>query len=136
MPTKSGDKVVRRRAVEVPPITPGRLAEIRGIPDEAIDTSDIPELPRGHRVRRDRDGRLPPRRGAIREAIASVMASRAMTPYALWKGAQAHCPTITETAVGEFLKGKRSIGIEYVEALLLAADLRIVRNSPPASPED
>ena len=31
-----------------------------------------------------------------------------------------HCPTLSETAVGEFLKGRRSIGLEYLEAIVLA----------------
>jgi hypothetical protein len=128
MPTNLDGKIIRHRASDIQPISPNRLAEIRAIPDEAIDTSDIPELPHGHRIYRDRDGRIPTRRNAIREAIVHAMTSREMTVYGLWKEAKAYCPTITETAVGEFLKGKRKIGIDYVEALLAAANLIVTRN--------
>jgi hypothetical protein len=127
MPKNSEDKIVRYRAAEIPPISPERLADIQGIPDDAIDFSDIPEMPQGQRLRRDANGRLPRRNSVIRDAILSAMSERGMTTYALWKEAKEHCPTITETAVGEFLKGQRSIGLAYVEALLAAAGLTIVR---------
>ncbi len=55
------------------------------------------------------------------------MASREMTTYALWKEARTYSPTISEMAIGEFLKGRRSIGIEYLEAILAALQLEIRR---------
>ncbi len=57
------------------------------------------------------------------------MAERGMTAYALWKEAKTHSPTISETAVGEFLKGIRSIGLEYLEAIMASLDLKILRPS-------
>ena len=54
------------------------------------------------------------------------MADRGLTAFALWKAARVHSPTISETAVGEFLKGERSIGLPYVEALLAATGLVVV----------
>jgi hypothetical protein len=44
-----------------------------------------------------------------------------MTRYELWKRARAHCPTISESAVYEYLRGQRQIGVAYVEALMRAA---------------
>jgi hypothetical protein len=128
MPKNSEDRIVRRRADGIPPISSDRLAEIQAIRDEDIDYSDIPQLPRGPRLRRDENGRLPERNSVIRDAILSAMSERGMTTYALWKEAREHCPTITETAVGEFLKGQRSIGLGYIEALIAAAGLTIVRS--------
>lgn len=127
MATNSEGKTVRWKAGDLPPITPERLAELKAIPDEAIDFSDIPECAGGARLRRDADGRLPKRRSVIRDAIAASMAERGMTTYALWKEAKVHCPTISETAVGEFLKGRRSIGLEYIEALMTASGLTVTR---------
>jgi hypothetical protein len=96
------------------------------IPEEAIDTSDIPERT-GERRRmiRDENGRLPRRRSLIRESIAAEMTAREMTTYALWKAAREHCPTISETAVGDFLKGNRSVGLEYLEAMMSALEMTI-----------
>ena len=105
-------KIVRRKVSKVRRTTPERLAEIEDIPDEAIDFSDIPELAGGQRLYRDENGRLPKRGSIIRETIAAAVASREMTNYARWKAAKEHCPTITETVIGQFLKGQRSIGIE------------------------
>jgi hypothetical protein len=118
-------KIVRRKASEVRRTTPERLAEIAAIPDEAIDVTDIPELAGGQRLYRDENGRLPKRRSVIRETIAEAVASREMTNYALWKAAKEYCPTITETVIGQFLKGQRSIGIEYLEAIMEALGLTI-----------
>jgi len=126
MPKNSEAKIVRRAAGEIPATSAEDLARMLAIPDEAVDTSDIPERTgERRRLRRDADGRLPRRRSAIREAIVAAMAAREMTTYALWKEAKARCPTISETAVGEFLKGQRSIGIEYLEAIMEALGLAV-----------
>ncbi len=127
MSKNSEDKMIHRSSLDIPPISSERLAEIEAIRDEDIDYSEIPELPHGRRLRRDENGRLPERNSVIRDAILAAAAERGLTTYALWKLAKEHCPTITETAVGEFLKGERSIGLAYVEALLNAAGLTIVR---------
>jgi hypothetical protein len=121
------DETIRMTSEEIPATTAEELARMLAIPDEAIDTSDIPERrgPR-RRLQRDGDGRLPGRQGVIRETIAAAMAERDLTVYALWKEAKAHCPTISETAVGDFLKGRRSIGIDYLEAIMHALGLTIV----------
>ncbi len=120
-------KIVRREADQIPATSAQELERMLAIPDEAIDPSDIPERPvERQRLIRDPDGRLPKkRRGLIRDSIAAVMVEREMTPYSLWKAAREQCPTISETAVGEFLKGNRSIGLDYLEAMMTALELTI-----------
>jgi hypothetical protein len=95
--------------------------------DGPIDTSDIPErLRRAARVVRDEDGRLPsPAKGMILRAILAQLGRRDMTRYELWKRARAHCPTISESAVYEYLRGQRQIGVAYVEALMRAAGVGV-----------
>ena len=120
------DKTIRRTAEEIPAASAEELARVLAIPDEEIDTSDIPERTgERHRLRRDQHGRLPARRSPIREAVQAAMAERELTAYALWKAARVHCPTISETAVGEFVQGRRSIGLPYLDAILSALNLTI-----------
>ena len=126
MASISENETIRRAEAELPATSPEELARLLAIPDEAIDTTDIPErLGERGRLRRDENGRLPRRRSPIREAILAAMEDRQMTAYAVWKQARAHCPTLSESAVGEFLKGRRSIGIEYLEAIMQALGLTI-----------
>ena len=128
-PKNSEDKIVRRKAGEIPKTSPEDMARMLAIRDEDIDTSDIPERTGARRrLRRVQDVRLARPRSVIRESIVAAMAEREMTAYSLCKAAKLYCPTISETAVGEFLKGERSIGLMYVEALLVAADLIVARN--------
>ena len=56
-----------------------------------------------------------------------------MTRYQLWKKAHAHCETLSASAVYDYLRGVRDIGIEYAEALMEAANLKVIgrgRSSP------
>jgi hypothetical protein len=41
----------------------------------------------------------------------------------LWKAARKKCPSLPESAVYEFLRGQRQIGVAYIDALLLALGL-------------
>jgi hypothetical protein len=93
-----------------------------------IDTSDIPERKIGSaRVWRDAQGRLPKRvPNMVSDAILKELGRRKMTRYELWKAARAHCATLPESAVYEFLRGQRQIGVKYLEAMLVALKLRIV----------
>jgi hypothetical protein len=63
--------------------------------------------------------------GRIRLAVVREMNRREWTSYALWKRARRTCPTLPQSAVYEFLAGTRAIGLEYVEAILNALDLRV-----------
>ena len=53
-----------------------------------------------------------------------------MTRYRLWKAAQAICPKLPQSAVYEFLRGQRDIGVQYAEALTRAAGLRLAPIGP------
>ena len=93
-----------------------------------VRTDDIPEL-NGHEtpVVRDSAGRLPRGRlGPVREAIMRSLDNHGMTRYELWNKAQVHRATLSRSAVYEYLRGVRDLGIEYAEALMTAANLKIV----------
>ena len=38
-----------------------------------------------------------------------------MTPYRLWKEAVSHCPTISQSAVYDFINGDRQLELPYAE---------------------
>jgi hypothetical protein len=92
----------------------------------SIDTSDIPERRAIHRLRRDADGRLPPRKSVIREAVRRQMRRLRFSGYRLWQLARAHYPALSQSAVHEFLKGERQLELPSIEALLAATNLRVV----------
>ncbi len=130
MPRKSAaSKLVRHKAGETPAPTPEDLARLRAGAKGPIDTSDIPEE-KGplRRIKRDAQGRLPQpipslRTSPIRLAIRAQLDRRHMTRYELWQAARVHCPRLPASAVYEFLRGQREIGLPYAEALLEAAGL-------------
>jgi hypothetical protein len=129
---KGGSRTVRKSAGEIVPSTSRDLERLRRMADRDIDTSDIPERKpaRAVRARRTREARVfNPAPSAIRDAIRRELGRRQITRYELWKRARALCPTLPESAVYEFLRGERQIGIEYVEALLSAVDLEVRRRS-------
>ena len=138
MPRKSANpKIVRRAAADLPTPTPDHLAHLRAMMGGQVDTSDIPERTgRAARVVRDEDGRLPrPAKSMILRAVLAQLGRRGMTRYGLWKGARTYCPTIPESAVYEYLRGQRQIGVVYVEALLRAAGLIVTARKLPAKPK-
>jgi hypothetical protein len=123
-------RVVRRSAGEIPSSTPRDLKRLRRMMEGKIDTSDVPARRPGPatRARRTPEGRpFTPPASAIRDAIRRELGRRQITRYELWRRARAHCPTLPESAVYEFLRGERQIGLEYVEALLAAVDLEVCR---------
>lgn len=93
-----------------------------------IDTSDVPERGASFtRLKRDAQGRLPTRKSVVREAVKREMTRRHFTAYRVWKEARGHCPTLSQSAVHEFLKGMRELELPYAEALLRALDLTVTR---------
>ena len=88
-----------------------------------IDTSDIPETRVGgaKSVGHTQGGE----HGLLRQAILSELGHRQLTRYELWKKARHFCPNLPESAVYEFLRGTRQVGVVYVEAMLQALSLRI-----------
>lgn len=131
MPRKSAAaKAVRKSAEQVSAASARDLDRLRAAQRGPIDTSDIPERRGPHaRLLRDAQGLLP-RRSMIRDAIAREVARRGITAYQLWKEAQAHCPSLSQAAVYEFLKGQRQIGLDYAEALMAATGLAVVQKPP------
>ena len=124
-------KIVRRNASDSPPATQADLARLRRAIKGAIDTSDIPEQRTAfHRLTRDSSGRLPARKSVIRDAIVQEIEHLNMTPYRLWKEAKAYCPTLSQSAVHEFIKGQRELELPYAEALMAAVHLGVARNKP------
>jgi hypothetical protein len=127
MPKKSvGRKIVRRSAAEIPPASRADLDRLRAAMQRPIDTGEIPEHRKFQRLKRDASGRLPPRKSIIREAVARQMKHLHLSAYRLWQLARVHCPTLSQSAVHEFLKGQRHLELPSVEALLAAVHLRIV----------
>jgi hypothetical protein len=132
---KRRPRMVRKSESEIASPTARDLERLRGAMQRDIDTSDIPELQPGRaaRARRTAAGKpIVPPESAIRDAIRRELDRRQITRYELWKRAHAHCPTLPESAVYEFLRGERQIGLEYVEALLTAANLEVRRRDETA----
>jgi hypothetical protein len=50
-----------------------------------------------------------------------------LTAYRLWRIARTYAPSLSQSAVHEFLKGQRQLELPSVEALLAAVNLRLVR---------
>ncbi len=98
-----------------------RLKRLAQRPDDQIDTSEVPEqdlasgrwVRGGHRV------------GGIRGAIILEMGRRGLTRYQLWKLARKHCPTLPNSAVYEYLDGRRQVGTDYIEAMLEPLGLEV-----------
>jgi hypothetical protein len=121
-------KIVRKRLGDIPPTTAADLARLRDAMKCPIDTSEIPERKGAlQRLRRDSTGKLPARKSAIRDAIIRELEHFNMTPYRLWKEAKTHCPTLSQSAVHEFIKGQRQLELPYAEALMAAVGLGVVR---------
>ena len=132
MPKKSATvKTVRKSAAEIPRASQADLDRLRAAMQGPIDTAEIPERRKFQALKRDANGRLPPRRSTIRDAVAKEMHGRHLTVYRLWQLARAHYPALSQSAVHEFLKGQRQLELPSVEALLAAVDLHVVSGTVP-----
>jgi hypothetical protein len=120
-------RVVRKPASEVRRSTRSALARLAGQMNDPVDTSDIPE--RGgpcERVIRDTAGRIVrPEKSPLRAAILAEVKRRGISGHELWKQAREYCDTIPESAVYEFLAGKRQVGLAYLDAMFEAMDLTV-----------
>jgi hypothetical protein len=124
----TNDNIVRKTAADIKRPTRGELARLRKAMRSPIDTSDIPERTGIERypLVRDPHGRIPRKPPSlIRDAILAELGRRKLTRYALWKLARRHCSTLPNSAVYEFLLGRRAISIDYCEALFRALDLGV-----------
>src|SRR5271166_3697327 len=120
--------------VYIPDRTLGDLDRLEAAMNHPIDTSDIPETTKlGPRLKRDASGRLQKKPvSPIRKAILSALDHREMTRYRLWQRARAQCPTLSQSAVYEYLRGERDIGVAYVEALMAASGVTVLAKKPTA----
>jgi len=129
----AASKTVRKSAREIAPASTADLDRLRAAMQSSIDTGEIPERRQFQRLKRDASGRLPRAKSMIREAVAREMRNLNLTVYRLWQMARAHCPTLSQSAVHEFLKAQRQLELPSVEALLAAVDLRVVRGRQRAT---
>jgi hypothetical protein len=128
-------KLVTIAAKDLPTPTAEDMARLEAAMDIPVESGEDDEFPwDGPEVQRDASGRiLRQPLGQLREAILASLDDYRMTRYQLWKNAHAHCGTLTASAVYEYLRGTRNIGSEYVEALLEAAKLKVVRMGASSS---
>ena len=123
----AASKIVRKSALEIPPASRADLDRLNTAMQGDIDTDEIPDRRKFHRLKRDANGSLPPRKSILREAVARQMEHLHLTVYRLWRLAKVHHPTLSQSAVHEFLKGQRQLELPSVEALLTAVNLHIVK---------
>ena len=127
MPKKSvGTKTVRKSVKELARPSGADLDRLRNAMKGDVDTSEVSETRRFNRLQRDATGALP-RRSMIRDAIEDQRKQHKLTVYALWKKAKVIRPSLSQAAVGEFLKGKRELELPSAEALIMAVNLTITR---------
>ncbi|MGD0139986.1 MAG: hypothetical protein ABSD28_14020 [Tepidisphaeraceae bacterium] len=139
MPDRFTGGTVRKTADQIAPATKADLVRLR----RAIARSDFQARRNGRanpateprRIVRDAEGKIvKPPPGPIRSAILGELGRRQMSRYRLWKLASKECPTLTQSAVYEFLRGVRQLGLRYIEALLWALNLRVVTMSKKQRP--
>src|SRR5438132_392540 len=126
-------KTVRKSAGGIPPASSADLDRLRAAMQSSIDTSEIPERRTFQRLKRDASGKLPPRKSIIREAVARQMQHLHLTVYRLWQMARTHYPTLSQSAVHEFLKGQRQARriAEIIRLLNSCGHLRTSRTVSP-----
>jgi len=132
---KSKGRVVRHTVETLPRRSIRRMAQLKRLaqqPDDQIDTSDISvqDLTDGRWVRGGH------RVGGIRGAIILEMERRRLTRYQLWKLAREYCPTLSNSAVYEYLDGRRQVGGDYIEAMLAALGLEVRPRAKAFTPAD
>jgi hypothetical protein len=121
-------KTIRMSAGEGRATTARDLARLRETMRRPVQTDDISELKGTEApVCCASSGKLPASRlGPVRRAILESLDDHKMTRYELWKKARAHCGTLSRSAVYEYLRGARDIGVQYAEDLMMAAKLKVV----------
>jgi hypothetical protein len=101
-------------ASQIKPPSKADLLRLKRASEGPIDTSDIPEQ------------RNMKRHGPIWHAIADGMRQQGLSGHGLWKRARAFCAKMPESAVYEFLADKRSVRVEYADAMLQALGVRLL----------
>lgn len=111
---------VRFDASQIRPPSAADLQRIARAGSRPVDTRDITEL------------RHIKRHGPIWNAVAEGMRRQALSGHRLWKLARPFCPQMPESAVYEFLTDKRSVRVEYADAMLQALGVRSIALRPIA----
>lgn len=106
------ENLVKIRADQLKPTSKAELDRVERLMEGPIDTSDIPE-------------QRFTRKGPLWHAIMNEMRRQRLTGHKLWKRSREHCPKIPESAVYEFMSNKRSVRVDYADAMLQALGLRI-----------
>lgn len=120
----TASRTVRFKANDLPAASSAEMAALKRRSRSGVaNTSDIAESRVGKQ--RGESTSACVSRGMLQAAILAELGHRGLTRYELWKRAHAHCPKLPESAVYEFLRGTRQVGVEYVEAMLQALDLCI-----------
>jgi hypothetical protein len=128
----AASKVTRKSAAEIPPASRADLDRLHAAMAGDIDSSEISERRKFQRVQRDASGKLPPPKSVIRDAVEREMQNLNLSVYRLWQLARVHYPPLSQSAVHEFLKGRRQLELPSAEALLCAVHLRLVSEKPVA----
>jgi hypothetical protein len=107
-------KLVKFNASEIASPSPADRQRVWRAFKGPVDTSEIREV-RGMK-----------RHGPIWNAIADAMQRQGLSGHALWKLARVFSPQMPESAVYEFLADKRSVRVEYADAMLQALGVRLI----------
>lgn len=113
-------KNIRFGASQIRPPSAADLQRIGRAGSRPIDTSDPAEV------------RHVKRHGPIWNAVAEGMRRQSLSGHRLWKLARPFCPQMPESAVYEFLADKRSVRVEYADAMLQALGVRSIALRPVA----
>jgi hypothetical protein len=115
MKSTHDSKIIRITAAQLKPPTARDVDRLRKAAMMPIDTSEIPEV---------RISRRP--KGPIWHAVVDEMRRQGLTGHRLWKMARPFCSKIPESAVYEFLSNRRSVRVEYADAMLQALGIRFL----------
>ena len=109
---------MRMNATDLPKPTAATLERLQRLAERAdadIDTSDIPE----------HAGDLG-RFGPIKAAILQEMGRRTLSGVDVWELARPHYPKLSKSMVYEYVKGKRALNADALEAILKGLGLAVV----------
>ena|SRR5450432_441254 len=110
--SRRAGKIIRINAADLKPSTKAELDRLERASDGPIDTSDIPE-------------QRFTKKGPIWLAIINEMRRQNLTGHRLWKLAREYSPKLPESAVYEFMANKRSVRVDYADAMLQALGLKL-----------
>jgi hypothetical protein len=105
-------KIIQIRANQIKPPTKEDLNRLKRAAAGPIDTSDIAEM------------RFT-KKGPIWHAVVDEMRRQGLSGHRLWKLAREYSPKLPESAVYEFMANKRSVRVDYADAMLQALGLKL-----------